>query len=686
MFLSTLKRILGTITIKEVGDRVIIEGIAGHWLAADIKKVWKTSKINEHMFTTLTGSKIVISRFFLLEFVYILEELIATPKISQQTIRAARQLLVELEKSTWLANLKEDYPSILNKAALANMVLTPKPYQTDFFNQYESNVFRLGLSGYLLAAPPGSGKTFTSLALMEQLGVDAVVVVTLKNTLIDPWENTLKTGFKRPYGYWTSTQNKPITGSEKYYVCHYEYIVKFLELADKFRGRKVGIILDECHNLNEINSARTNAFIELCKALKSQHTLWMSGTPIKALGTEVIPFLRTVCPMFTTDAEERFKKVFGLNAKKALDIMAHRLGLLSYRIPKSEIVEGSPIYETIQVTIPDGKLYTLENIKQEMFDFMQAQMAYYKKDMPQYVSVFERCLTEYARTLRSDKERADFNEYVRVVSIIRKTVDLRHMSAEMKLCNDYELGKIIPTLSKESATAFKEVRSLVKYVQLKVRGECLGRVLGRRRIDCHVAMVEGSTLPVIVEAALKKTLIFTSFVEVVDRTRDYLIKEGFKPLVVYGDTNKDIGSILKSYATNVEIDPLIATYKSLSTGVPVTTANTIVLMNAPFRPYEKEQAISRSFRLGQDTQVYVYEVFLYTNGEPNISTRSKDILEWAQSQIDAMMGESPTVSLESLDAAVMESAFTENPVIDWEKVITDSEHAAIPHNRPNDCW
>jgi SNF2 family DNA or RNA helicase len=682
---STLKRILGTITIKEINDNIVIEGVAGHFISQDIKKVWRTSKINEHMFTILTGSKIVIPKFFALEFVYILETLINTPRISQQTVRAAKQLIVELHKSTWLSNLDEPYPSILNKSRLSNLVLTPKPYQADFFDQYETNVFRLDLKGYLLAAPPGGGKTFTGIALMEQLEMDMIIVVTLKNTLSDPWEKTLSTLFKKPVKWWSTSKNKPPLGDEKYFVCHYEHLIKFLDYLPLFKNKKVGIILDESHNLNEINSTRTNAFLKLCIDFNASHILWMSGTPIKALGTEIIPFLRSVCPMFTLPIEERFKKVFGLNAQKALDIMSHRIGLLTYRIPKAEIVDGSPIYETIKVTIPNGKIFTLENIKQEMLDFMTERMNYYKKDMPQYVDTYQECLKQYRSSLRSATDIEQFEKYVATIKEIRKTLDLRYMGAEMKFCNEYELKYIIPFLPKALAVEFRDIRSIVKYVHLKVRGECLGRVLGRRRIECHVAMVEHCNLPEIIEASIKKTLIFTSFVEVVEKTKTYLVKEGFKPLEVYGETNKDIKSILTQYEKNVNIDPLIATYKSLSTGVPVTSANTVALLNAPFRPHEKEQAISRSFRLGQDTQVYVYEYFLDTGGEPNISTRSNDILEWAQSQIDAMMGTStPSVGIESLDTMVTQVALNNVPQFDWEEIV-ESKHS--DYIRPkSDSW
>lgn len=81
-------------------------------------------------------------------------------------------------------------------------------------------------------------------------------------------------------------------------------------------------------------------------------------------------------------------------------------------------------------------------------------------------------------------------------------------------------------------------------------------------------------------------------------------------------------------------------------------ANAVVLMNQPFRDFEREQAISRADRIGQDARVYVYNVLLDTNGQPNISTRAADIVQWSREQVAAIMGTSvvdeSAVSLEGL--------------------------------------
>ena len=189
---------------------------------------------------------------------------------------------------------------------------------------------------------------------------------------------------------------------------------------------------------------------------------------------------------------------------------------------------------------------------------------------------------------------------------------------------------------------------------MTILGEALGSVLGKIRVQCNVDValaienvvreknttkekVIVSTTDLINNAS-KKTIFFTSYVEVVKALQEKCIALGFKPLVVYGDTNKDLVNIVKEFDQNKDANPLIATFQSLSTAVPFVMANNVIMLNNPFRPHEYQQAEARAARIGQDSVVDVTDVFLDTKGVPNISTRSKDILDWAAENVAAMLG------------------------------------------------
>jgi len=482
--------------------------------------------------------------------------------------------------------------------------------------------------------------THMGLMLATMLDADVVFCVVPKNSINKVWEDTIASAYKVPETYWLSNSDMPIQVGVKHYVVHYEALEKIVAFVQANRGtwKKPVVILDESHNLNELTSQRTQSFITLCKMLDCKHVLWASGTPLKAAGTEVAPLLMTIDDLFDQDAMNRFMGVFGKNASRALDILANRMGLITFKVDKAIVVGNKVDDQSISIKIPNGDDYTLDTIREQMRKFIEERLAYYKKHRQQYLDIYNECLAIFEKKIGDAHTKQQFQLYRNYISTIVKGYDPVTMKEMAFFCNQFELKTIMPTLPQHMKNDFKDCRSVVKYYELKVQGEALGRILGKLRSQCHVDMVPYSNLPDIVETAEKKTVIFTSYVEVVKATQELMVKEGFKPLVVYGETNKDLASIVSTFANDTDANPLIATYKSLSTAVPLVMANTVVLMNSPFRDYERQQATSRVDRLGQDTEVVIRTILLDTGDKPNISTRSDDILDWSKQQVEMIMG------------------------------------------------
>lgn len=646
--ISDIRRILGNIDVSERDGIITVSGIPANVMNTDIARIWKTSRINKYMFHKLARSSFSFSLFFGPDVVYMLQR-VSQEARTMMGRRAAANIAKDIEAFLWekRTNDRGDIESILDLRNLRDFKKSPLDHQTEFLKAYDRIVPQYELTGYMLAAPPGSGKTLTGLYLHEARENEVFVAVVPKNSLERVWEKALNEEYRRPQtDYWVSTAKGDVPDDKSFYICHYESLPRLMDISYKLSKKKVTIVLDESHNMNEINSARTNNFVKFCKDVGSKDVIWSSGTPLKAVGSEMIPFLRTTDKYFDKDTEERFKKIYGMSTGRANDIMANRLGVVSYRVDKTQVVTGEPIEETYKVAFNGSDKYKLSAIREEMIFFIRERMEHYQKLYPEYLRRYEEVLQAYEETL-GDNEWEEYRQYRDWIKTLSKTRDYQAHSDLIVAVNSYERNRILVRLTNEQKKTFNEVKSVVKYIPLKVRGEALGSILGRARINCHKDMVEHIDFQPIIDGAEKKTLIFTSYVDVVKAADAHLTDLGYRTISVHGETNKDLNKHITDFAKNDKMNPLIATYQSLSTAVPLIMANVCIMLNQPFRAHEREQAVSRIHRLGQDAQVIFITVILDTGDEPNVSSRSLDIMEWSQRQVDEMMGTAPDVSVEN---------------------------------------
>lgn len=669
---SGIKRFLGNITVEVKNNEVIVEGVEADVMAKDIKAIWGSNKLNAFMFTEMNRNSFSLPSFFLPDFLYTLERMTEHPslKISVRTLTKIKELLLE---KTWLAEtIKEPY-SKLDYGRLNDFNLSPFDFQSEFFKTYDRLTGQYGLNGFLMAAAAGSGKSISSLMLTRCLNADRVIIIAPKNSIERVWEETIQRVFKKPQTYWLSTSGKPFKGTESFVVCHYEALEKMESMTHFFRGEEVAIILDESHNFNGSTSLRTQRFIQLCKDTDSRDVIWLSGTPIKALALEAIPLFRCIDPLFTDDVEKRFKKIYGDNSTRAVEILKNRMGLVSFKVEKKELKLLDPIFKEIKITIPNAHDYTLKSIKIVMTNFIKERKDYYQSRKPADEKFFYNCLRIYEESIHSSEERQQYDYYRQCLKQVVKMQGDFSVKDQMVYCNKFELGKVTAKLPNDMRAEWKNVRSIIKYVHLKIQGECLGRIVAGLRIQCHVDMIPYIDFKAVCESTKKKTVVFTTFTAVIELCRKHLPTLGLSPLYVYGKTNNVLSSTVDTFGREEDANPLVATYASLSTAVPLVMADTMILIDSPFRDFILQQSVSRIHRIGSDTQTYIYTVALDTGEEVNISSRSMDILKWSQEAIASITGihspfemtdnlEEFSAALEGYDAAPLESVTDSKPI------------------------
>ena len=484
-----------------------------------------------------------------------------------------------------------------------------------------------------------SGKTLMSIALSICLHSDVTIFVVPKNTVTTVWYDGIIEQFGEHVRIWSSVRGEALTPDYEYYIFHYEALDKAIELARSLRGvkRRPFIAIDESHNLNEISSQRTLKLIEVSKTLDCQHTVFATGTPVKALGLEMVPLLRTIDRFFSPEVEVRFMKIYGATAKRANDILRNRLGLISHKIIESDYMKIPPPKEVEHlITIPEPDRFLIKNIKIELKRFMEERRQFYQKNMRSYTNTYNEGLAYYERTIKTPAGREEFKKYREYIKIIIEGYDPVEHRSIARFVKEMETGKIIPSLPQPLRNRFKDSLSVVKWMRLRVLGEALGH-LSKIRGECAVELAKHGKLDEIVLNADKKTIIFSSFIPALEAGNKYFVDRGFKTLQVFGDSTKNIASIVNQFKTDPDTNPLFGTLQSLAASQTLTVANVVIFLDAPFREYIRNQAFHRVFRIGQTVQTHIVMCLLSTK-EPNISNRSADILEWSQSQVDAIFG------------------------------------------------
>lgn len=653
---SSLRRALGMIKVAEQGDQIHISGLPGEMVQRDIVEIWGTNRIAQNMFSRIGGSEVSFNKWFAPDVIYAFHRVIHE-KRKGANVRAMRKVIEQLLENTWLKATVTMQPNILDFGQLGKFHYKPLEHQEEFFQTYNWAVPRYRLTGYLLAAGPGTGKTYMGLCLAEMLHAGIVVIVCPKNAVHRVWYNSINGQgeqakdrlFVKGQQCWTSLDGTPPPRGIRHYIVHYDGMEKFLAELHNLSVNRAVILLDESHNVNTEGNLRAELFLSLVAKTHCQHVLWESGTPVKALGGEVAMLFKSVDPMFDTDAQERFRAIYGKASAKANDILAARLGRLAFKVESKNVVKAQGYAHPRMITIPGGEKYTLAAVRDEMRAFVEERAQHYLTNMRHYEKQYEAILKWHYRTLVSREQKQQFDYYEKCVRQIRKNYDPVALKEEALFANNYEKHKIIPGLSKQDRETFKHVKSIVKYYQLKVQGEALGQILGRKRAKCVVEMIPYVDWETYIDSAEKKTIVFTNYVSVVDAVYAHLKNLGYEPARVYGDTNSNLAAIVGQFARDPDMNPLIATYASLSTAVPLVMANEMVMMDSPFRSYLRDQATARCVRQGQDTDVNIEDIFLDTGEEPNISTRSRDILAWSRQQVEEILNfKNPSFALESI--------------------------------------
>jgi hypothetical protein len=587
------------------------------------------------MWIKADGTSVTTYSWFMPEIQYMLSELIDR-KIADP-IYATQLLLDAINLDTWVG--KTTASKIIDYQNISHMLKwKPLSHQQEYLERFEYTTTKYELKGGLIGFAAGLGKSYTALAIAEGLHIERIFVLCPKSAITDPWVESTQTLYRHPqHKVWTVLDRHKPHNNDRFLIFNYAYLNKIEEDIKGFSKRKTLIVLDESHNLNEVKARQTQLYMEFAKK-HGDYIVHLSGTPLKATTTELLPVLAVTDPRFTGEVILMFERMFKrTNNQDMIDLMRNRIQRVSYIVEKKVLRLRDPITVVHEVTIPNGDKYTLPNVKIDMEVYAKQRLEIHTKNRPEAIITFNRLVDSV-----DHPNMHDYKDYIDDVDVIMDSNSYMHISERMKRASKYERDVIIPRLSNEDKRTFRSIRAIAKYPKLKVLGETLGNVLGRARIECNIDIARHLNYSDIIGKNIGKSLIFSNHVDAINTAARALEKQSYHPVLIYGDVIHELPEIIKSFRDDKDVNPLLATYASLATAVPLTMVSDVVVLDSPFRDYVLTQAIARAHRLGNENQVYVHYIILKTD-EPNVNDRSLDLAEFSGDAVAEILGIDPNV-------------------------------------------
>ena len=131
---------------------------------------------------------------------------------------------------------------------------------------------------------------------------------------------------------------------------------------------------------------------------------------------------------------------------------------------------------------------------------------------------------------------------------------------------------------------------------------------------------------------LISVLVFSQFVGMLKLIEQDLHQHNIKTVYLDGSTNNR-GDLVNEFQTNNEIRVFLISLKAGGTGLNLTAADYVYLVDPWWNPAVENQAIDRCYRIGQDKHVFAYRLICKGTIEEKILTLQSKKLDIADDLI-----------------------------------------------------
>lgn len=353
------------------------------------------------------------------------------------------------------------------------------------------------------------------------------------------------------------------------------------------------VIFDEAHMLKNMSTVRYEHLVRI----NAKHRVLLTGTPLQNNLLELISLLIFVMPSLFAGKQADLKSLFSKNSKGVTDKNGEQ-----------------PLFEREQV----------KNAKEIMRPFVLRRLKVeVLRDLPNKKDEIIRCALIEKQQSMYNKLVAQFSAEASEITDVNGTgmmMQLRKLANHSLLIRDYydekKLKAIANRLAKESGYkqknpeyVFEELTwtSDYKINQLtRIYKSIAGFGLPQELIPQAGKLKELDKLLPQLKTDGHRVLIFSQFTMVLDILEEYLTIRGHTFLRLDGSTPvTERQTLINEYTQDPSIFIFLLSTRAGGLGINLTAADTVIIHDIDFNPYNDKQAEDRCHRVGQKKPVSI---------------------------------------------------------------------------------
>lgn len=496
-------------------------------------------------------------------------------------------------------------------------ILNPKMHLTDYQMlglNWLTLLHRQNLNG-ILADEMGLGKTIQAIAFLSHLldeGDQGPHLIVVPSSTLENWVRELHIWCKnlQVLVYYGSQAERMQLRREilRNNDLDFQVIVTTYNMVtsnndDKKLLRRIEfhyVVFDEAHMLKNVMSIRYQALMRI----RARRRLLLTGTPLQNNLTELMSLLMFVVPDIFHGKTEEVKQMFSRTLQKNDVSDETRTEFEKERIEHAKRIMRPFVLRRLKQDVLKELPAKVEEVVRVPFSDVQRNL-------------YDKLVVSFSKKVKESKDKSTNLSGSAMMMELRKLAN--HPLLVRSHYDDTKLKKMAALMLKEPTHVAARKDLILEDMQLmsdfELHALCnMYKSVRPYKLEPSAILNSGKfnyldeVLPTFKEKG-DRVLLFSQFVMVLDVMVEYMKIRGYNFLRLDGQTNvSERQALIDKFSLDPTIFIFLLSTRAGGLGINLTAANTVILHDMDFNPYNDKQAEDRCHRVGQTREVTVYRL------------------------------------------------------------------------------